>query len=77
MQAGGPVAAEPKMHFSPKLLHKGLKSENTDDPEARTDPNGTKKVPHANVPMGYTLLIRNKFFSNPKANTFVEPFSFS
>ena len=47
------------MHFSPKLLSKGLKSENTDVPEARTDPNGTKKVPHANVPMGYTPTARD------------------
>lgn len=46
------------MHFSPKLLHKGLKPENTDVPEARTDPNGTKKVSHANVPMGSILTAR-------------------
>ena len=42
------------MHFSPKLLHKDLKPENTDVPEARTDPNGTKKVSHPNVPVGST-----------------------
>lgn len=46
------------MHFSPKLLHKGLKPENTEVPEARTDPNGTKKVSHANVPMGSILTAR-------------------
>jgi len=48
------------MHFSPKLLSKGLKPENTDVPEARTDPNGTKKVSHANVPMGYNPARRSE-----------------
>ena len=46
------------MHFSPKLLHKDLKTENTDVPEARTDLNGTKKVSHANVPEGSTQTAR-------------------
>jgi hypothetical protein len=39
---GGPVATEPKMHFSPTLLHKGLDPETRAVPEARTYPNGTK-----------------------------------
>ena len=42
------------MHFSPKLLHKGLNPENTVVPEVRTDPYGTTKVSHTNVPMGST-----------------------
>jgi hypothetical protein len=42
------------MHFSAKLLHKGLDPDNTAVPEARTDPNGTKEVSHDSVPMGST-----------------------
>ena len=51
-QDGGPVAAEPKMHFRSTMLHKGLDPGNGVVPEARTDPNGTEKVSHANVPLG-------------------------
>ncbi len=49
---GGPVAAEPKMHFRSIMLHRGLDPEDVVVPEAGTDPNGTEKVSHANVPMG-------------------------
>jgi hypothetical protein len=53
---GGPVATEPKMHFGPVLLHKGLDPENAAVPEARTNPNGTEKVFHANVPLRSTSM---------------------
>ena len=52
---GGPVAAEPKVHFKSTVLHKVSDPENGAVPEAQTDPNGTEKMSHANVPMGYTL----------------------
>ena len=51
---GGPIVAEPKLHFSAKLFNKGLNPENTAVPEAQTDPNGTKEVFHDSVPMGST-----------------------
>ena len=44
------------MHFSPVVLRKGLDLENGAVPEARTDPNGTKKVFHAVMPLGYTSM---------------------
>ncbi len=40
------------MHFRSIMLHKGLDPEDGVVPEAGTDPNGTEKVSHANVPMG-------------------------
>jgi hypothetical protein len=42
------------MHFRPILLHKGLDPENAAVPEARSNPDGTEKVSHANVPLGFT-----------------------
>jgi hypothetical protein len=42
------------MHFRSTLLHKGLDPESRVVPESRTDPNGTEKMSHANVPMGHT-----------------------
>ena len=41
----GPVAAEPKLHFGPMPLRQGLDPDNAAAPEARTNPNGTEKVP--------------------------------
>ena len=73
---GGPVAAEPKMHFSPKLLHKGLKPENTDVPGAGTDPNGTKRVSHTNMPMGLPKLravARQRSKEGPHAASLLVP----
>ena len=40
------------MHFRSTVPHKGLDPENEVVLEAQPDPNGTEKVPHANVPMG-------------------------
>ena len=40
------------MHFRSTVLHKGLVPENGNVPKARTDPNGTEEVSHANVPLG-------------------------
>jgi hypothetical protein len=48
-QYGGPVAAEPKLHFRLKLLQMGLDLEDAAAPEARNGPNGAEKVSHANV----------------------------
>jgi hypothetical protein len=53
---GGPVAAEPKMHFGPILLHKILDPENAAVPEARSNPNGTERMSHANVLLGSTSM---------------------
>ena len=40
------------MHFRVILLHKGLGPENGAVLEVRTDPNGTEKTSHGNVPIG-------------------------
>lgn len=51
---GVAVAAEPKLHFRPTVLHKGLDPERGVVPEEQTNPNGTVKASHASVPMGLT-----------------------
>ena len=50
-------AAEPNMHSSPILLHKGRDPENGVVPEAQTNPNGTVKSCHASVAMGFTSIV--------------------
>ena len=54
IELGGPVAAEPKVHFRQILLHKGLDPEGGVVSEIRTNPNGTDKAFHASVPIGST-----------------------
>jgi hypothetical protein len=56
LQLGGPVAKEPKMHFRAILLQNGLDPEDTAVPDARSNPNGTEKMSHANVPLGFTSM---------------------
>jgi hypothetical protein len=41
---GGPVAAEPKLHFGPISLKKGVDPENAAVPEAQSNPNGGHRV---------------------------------
>ena len=53
---GGPVAAEPKLHFGAILLQKGIDHENAAVPKARSYPNCTEEVFHANVPQGFTSM---------------------
>jgi hypothetical protein len=51
---GGPVAAEPKLHFRAVLFQKRLDPVEAAVPECQSHPNCTEKLPHVGVPLGST-----------------------